>query len=290
MLYFDDWHWGKFIKQSQGDTMKQTFRGLLKLLFVAIAILTTTQAIQAESTPQETKAKLKLARAAYACGHMSEKITKDYLYIGNKIGIRQAKQEVEDAIKTFDKKFKVLDESINDPKSKNLLVFMQMSFDELKDLVAQPYSLDNAQIALDLSATILEGAKFIADNLKQSVNFSDKNAVNGMRTYFESIAKYYMAYQAGIKDDNTIKLMSETVKAAGETIEGLAKDSRNTIAMNQKMNKVKRLWGVVYKFYLDIDKGGLPFIVYKTTKDLNKNIKSYSMDMAAVALKAKADK
>jgi len=270
--------------------MKQTFRGLLKLLFVAMAILTTTQAVQAESTLQEKKAKLKLARAAYACGHMSEKITKDYLYIGNKIGIRQAKQEVENALKTFDKKFKILDESINDPKSKNLLVFMQMSFDELKDLVGQPYSLDNAQIALDLSATILEGAKFIADNLKQSVNFSDKNAVNGMRTYFESIAKYYMAYQAGIKDDNTIKLMSETVKAAGDTIEDLAKDSRNTIAMNQKMNKVKRLWGVVYKFYLDIDKGGLPFIVYKTTKDLNKNIKSYSMDMADIALKAKAGK
>ncbi len=270
--------------------MRQRFKGLLKLLFIGAAILVTTQAIQAESTLEETKAKLKLARAAYACGLMSERMTKDYLYIGNKVGIRQAKKEAENAIKTFGKKFKVLDESINDPKSKNLLVFMQMSFDELKDTIAQPYSLDNAQIALDLSATILEGARFIAENLKQSVNFSDKNVVNGMRTYFESIAKYYMAYQAGIKDDNTVRLMHETVKTAGDTIESLANDSRNTVAMNQKMNKIKRLWSVVYKFYLDIDKGGLPFIVYKTTKDLDKSIKSYSMDMADVALKAKAGK
>jgi len=269
--------------------MRRGFKGIVKLLTIGVMMFMSTQVIQAEASPKEKQAKLKLARAAYACGLMSEKITKDYLYAGNNVGVRQAKQEMKKSLKTFEDKYKVLDESINDPKSKNLLVFMQMSFEELNDLVGQPYSLDNAQIALDLSATILEGARFIAEDLRKSVGFTDKNVVNGMRAYFESIAKYYMAYQAGIKDDNTIKLMKETVKAAGETIDNLAKDPRNTVAMNQKMNKAQRLWGVVYKFYLDIDKGGLPFIVYKTTKDLNKNIKSYSQEMGKV-MKAKASK
>jgi hypothetical protein len=269
--------------------MRQEFKGIVKLLTIGVMMFMSTQVIQAAAAPKEKQAKLKLARAAYACGLMSEKITKDYLYAGNNVGVRQAKQEMKKSLKTFEDKYKVLDESINDPKSKNLLVFMQMSFEELNDLVGQPYSLDNAQIALDLSATILEGARFIAEDLRKSVGFTDKNVVNGMRAYFESIAKYYMAYQAGIKDDNTIKLMKETVKAAGETIDNLAKDPRNTVAMNQKMNKAQRLWGVVYKFYLDIDKGGLPFIVYKTTKDLNKNIKSYGQEMAKM-MKAKASK
>jgi deoxyadenosine/deoxycytidine kinase len=266
--------------------MKQGFKSVVKMLTMGFVMLMSTQVVQAKASPKETQAKLKLVRVAYACGLMAEKITKDYLYAGNNVGVRQAKKEMKKSLKTFEDKYKVLDESINDQKSKNLLVFMQMSFEELQDLVRQPYSLDNAQIALDLSATILEGARFIAEDLRKSIGFTDKNIAHGVRAYFESIAKYYMAYQAGIKDDNTIKLMKETVKAAGETIDNLVKDPRNTIEMNQKMNKVQRLWGVVYKFYLDIDKGGLPFIVFKTTKDLNRNIDSYMGE----AIKIKAQK
>ena len=265
--------------------MKRGFKRLFGLLIVGIAIVASTQTIQAAVSPAEKLAKLKLAKTAYACGFLSTRITKDYLYAGNKVGVRQAKKEMKDSLKLFREKFKILNDSINDEKSKNLLVFMEMSFEELQELVKQPYSLDNAQIALDLSATILEGARFIAEEIKKSINFTDKNVVNGMRAYFESIATYYMAYQAGIKDDNTIRLMKETVKQAGEAIENAAKDPRNTVAMNQRMNKVQRLWGVVYKFYLDIDKGGLPFIVYKTTKDLNKNISAYSAEMLKIFTK-----
>ena len=260
--------------------MKRGIRGITKLAILGIIILIGTQTMYAANvSPKEKQAKLKLVGASYACGLMSEKITKDYLYAGNNVGVRQAKKEMQSALKMFDVQYKILDESINDPKSKNLLVFMQMSFDELKELVSQPYSLDNAQIALDLSATILEGARFIANKLKQSAGITEKSTINGIQSYFESIAKYYMAYQAGVKDDNTINLMKETVQFAGDTIDDLAIDPRNTVSMNQKINKVQRLWGVVYKFYLDIDQGGLPFIVYKTTKDLNKNINSYSLDL-----------
>ncbi len=269
--------------------MKKEFKQLTKLFVMGIILFIGTQPIYAEVTPSEKQAKLKLAKTAYACGFVSERITKDYLYAGNKVGVRQTQREMKSALQTFEEKFKILNESINDEKNKNLLVFMEMSFEELRDLVKQPYSLDNAQIALDLSATILEGARFIANGIKKSINHTDKNMVNGMRAYFEAIATYYMAYQAGVKDDNTIRLMKETVKAAGDAIDTAAKDPRNTVAMNQRMNKVQRLWGVVYKFYLDIDKGGLPFIVYKTSRDLNKNISAYSTELLKT-LSTKASK
>ena len=268
--------------------MRQRVKGLLKLLFIGVAILVTTQAIQAEVSSSEKQAKLKLARIAYDTGYYAEELTKAYLYKGNNEAVRQASAELKEAPAEFLKAYKVLDQSINNPKNKNLLLFMKMSYDELIDLIKQPYSLDNAQIALDLSATILEGARFIADDLKKSVNFQNKHIINGFSIYFESIAKYYMAYQAGIKDDNTIKLMKDTVDAAGKAIDDVAKSNHNTVAMNQKMTKVKRLWSIVYKFYLDIDKGGLPFIVYKTSNDLAETIKSYELDMEKVMATDKA--
>jgi len=270
--------------------MKQGYKGLFKTLIAIIALLMTTQAIQAEVTANERQAKLKLARIAYDTGYFAEELTKAYLYKGNNVAVRQASAEIKEGTQEFEEAYKVLDKSINDPKSKNLLLFMKMSYDELIDMIKQPYSLDNAQIALDLSATILEGARFIANNLKESIGFKNKHLINGFSIYFESIAKYYMAYQAGIKDDNTIKLMKETVDAASKAIEVLGKSSHNTVAMNQKMSKVQRLWGIVYKFYLDIDKGGLPFIVFKTSNDLAETIKSYELDMEKVMQSTKGAK
>lgn len=259
--------------------MRQKFGDLLKLLFIAATLL-TTQVIQAENSSEKV-AKLKLAKAAYSTGFYAEKLTKAYLYKGNNEAVRQSSAELKEVPEKFLKAYEVLNQSINDPKNKNLLLFMKMSYDELTGLIKQPYSLDNAQIILDLSATILEGAKFIAVDLKKSAGVA-KTTLPGTRILFESIAKYYMAYQAGIKDDNTITLMKDTVDRAGKAIEGMAKFRDNTVAMNQKINKAKRLWSIVYKFYLDIDKGGLPFIVYKTSGDLEKTIKIYQLDMMKV--------
>ncbi len=262
--------------------MRQKYKGLLRTLIIIVTLTMATQATQAEIPVSEKGAKLELVRLAYDTGYFAEELTKAYLYQGNNVAVRQSSKEINESPKEFEEAYKILDQSINDPKSKNLLLFMKMSYDELLDITNQPYSLDNAQIALDLSATVLEGGRYIANNLKESIGFQNKHVLNGFSIYFESIAKYYMAYQAGIKDDNTIKLMKETVGTVGDAIEILAKSPHNTISMNQKMVKVQRLWGIVYKFYLDIDKGGLPFIVFKTSNDLAETIKSYELDMEKV--------
>ncbi len=255
---------------------------LAKLATIFLIMAATTLTASAAISKKELAAKIELARAAYGTAIMSERITKNYLYKGNGIAIRQAKDEIKKSLEEFEGYYKLLDESIGNPKSKNLLTFMKMSFDELKDIIGQPYSLDNAQIALDLAATINEGGTFIAEDIKKSISLDDGSIFNGVRIDMESIAKYYMAYQAGIKDDNTIKLMKDTVDKAAKTIDNLSKNPKNSVSMNQTMSKVKRLWGVVYKFYLDIDKGGLPFIVYKTTKDLNKQLGKYTDEMMQI--------
>ncbi len=266
--------------------MRQRFGSLLKLLFIAMALL-ITQVTQAKTSSSEKAAKLKLTQIAYSTGFYAERLTKAYLYKGNNEAVRQSSAELKKVPEKFLKAYEILDQSINDEKNKNLLLFMKMSYDELADLITQPYSLDNAQIILDLSATILEGAKFIADDLKKSSHIQDKY-ISGISINFESIAKYYMAYQAGIKDDNTINLMKDTVDTTEKYIDSMAKFSQNTVAMNQKMTKAKRLWGIVYKFYLDIDKGGLPFIVFKTTNDLTKITRSYQLDMEKIMASDKA--
>jgi len=255
--------------------MKNRAKGIIKALLLGAIMLSTTQVFGAKLSADEKLAKHSLIKSAFRCNISAETIAKSYMYIGEEVGARQARREMKSALSTFSKNHKVLSESINDPKIKNLLVFVKMSYDELEELIRQPYSLDNAQIALDLTATISEGSRHIAETYKKAIGHSDPVSMSGLRPMVESIAKYYIAYQSGIKDDNTIKLMENTVKFCAKLIDVRAKYPENTVAMNQAINKVERLWGVVYKFYLDLDEGGLPFIVFKTTTELKNKLKAY---------------
>jgi len=251
--------------------MTQGIRKMFAILLLGVVLIGATQA--AENDKFE---KYKLIVSAFKCNTASETIAKTYLYIGEKIGARQAKKELTNAIKTFDSNFKILDDSINDQKIKNLLVFIKMSYDELVDLIKEPYNLDNAQIVLDLTATVSEGSRHIAELYKKEIGHNDPVNRSGLIPMVESIAKYYIAYQAGIKDDNTIKLMENSVNFCQKLIDVRVKYPKNTVAMNQTINKVNRLWGIVYKFYLDLDEGGLPFIVFKTTTELKEGLKKYA--------------
>ena len=85
------------------------------------------------------------------------------------------------------------------------------------------------------------------------------------RMLAQRIAKYYIAYQAGIKDKNTVDQMKRAVKDFGDVQDLLMQNPSNTPEINRKLNKINRLWKIVYKFYLNIEKGGLPLIVFNTT-------------------------
>jgi hypothetical protein len=115
----------------------------------------------------------------------------------------------------------------------------------------------------------------IANQLRDEIG-RDPIVFDGLVPNIETIAKYYIAYTAGIKDENTVALMQEAVVEVSEMIDRREKYQGNTVEMNKNINKAKQLWDIVYKFYLDIDSNGLPFIVLKTTTDLKKTCTKYN--------------
>ena len=49
-------------------------------------------------------------------------------------------------------------------------------------------------------------------------------------------------------------------------------NKNNTPEINKKLKAVDNLWGIVFKFYNDIENGGLPFIVFTSTDKITKNM------------------
>ncbi len=206
---------------------------------------------------------------------LSQRIAKDYLYKGKKVATTKASKELKSSFGEFLTNQKKLKESINDDEIKNLLEFTQMSSQDFQDLMKEGFSSDNAQIAIDLSESMLEGSQYVVDSLKKAfkMNSSGIIAKSGkQRMLAQRIAKYYIAYQSGIKDKNTVDQMKAAVKEFSDNLKFLQANKSNSPTINKKLNDVTRLWDVVYKFYLNIEKGGLPFIVFKSTNDITKKM------------------
>ena len=238
-------------------------------------VLASGSLIAGSGTSGET---LKLLKTAMSSRVMIQNVAKDYLYIGKGVAVTKAKKEMASSLKAFDSKQKKLADSLNDPKIKNLMMFITMNVDEIKDTIAQPYSLDNAAVIVDLAEAVSEGENKIASVIRKNLHYTGP-AFKGQRYDVTQIAKYYMAYQAGLKDDVTVQQMKKTVEHFQKILPGLASNKNNTPKMNQIINKVEKQWKIVHQFYLDIEEGGLPLIVYQTSRKLDKNLLSYAQEV-----------
>ncbi|SFV61171.1 Nitric oxide-responding transcriptional regulator Dnr (Crp/Fnr family) [hydrothermal vent metagenome] len=204
---------------------------------------------------------------------LSQRVAKDYFYLGKKINKGNAKKQLDATLREFKKTQDILSKNIKDEEISNLIAFVNMSLDEFNAVATDKYSIDNGTIILDLSESMLEGSDYVVQALKKG---KETNAIidiaGKQRMLSQRIAKYYIAYQAGIKDDNTITQMRETVKEFDDALNKLLANKENTKEIQDELNKVNKMWKIVYKFYLNIEKGGLPIIVFTTTDDITKNM------------------
>ncbi len=253
-------------------------------LAVAAAVMMGAGSVEVYAAPAETGTAMSKAAVADmvelidVAGKqrmLSQRIAKDYLYAGEKVAVSKAKKQMKASMEEMVKIHKRLVDSINDPEIQNLLAFVQLSIEDFKSTANEPYSLDNAQLIIDLSESMLEGSQYVVNSLKDKVKVKESAIVGKagkQRMLAQRIAKYYIAYQAGIKDKNTVDQMKAAVKAFSEAHKALMANPKNTPEINRKLHDIDRLWKIVYKFYLNIEKGGLPLIVFNTTDDITKKM------------------
>jgi len=261
-------------------------RGWIKSISIAAAVVSlmsvTTLAEQVvTSSPavivdnRSVSDVVKLVDIAGKQRMLSQRIAKDYLYIGKKVAVYKAKKQLAASLKEMADTHKILVDSINDPEIKNLLSFVELSMEDFQATAHESFNLDNAQLIIDLSESMLEGSQYVVDSLKEKVNVPESKLVGKsgkQRMLAQRIAKYYIAYQAGIKDKNTIDQMKAAVAEFAQVHKELMANPSNTPEINRKLNEIDRLWRIVYKFYLNIEKGGLPLIVFNTTDDITKKM------------------
>jgi nitrate/nitrite-specific signal transduction histidine kinase len=253
-------------------------KNIAKIATVATLLMSSVAIAETNvnsTAPDDTKtiSKEKMINMAGRQRMLSQRVAKDYFYLGKKINKGNAKKQLKITLKEFKESQDILNKNIKDEEISNLIAFVNMSLDEFIATASEKYSIDNGTIILDLSESMLEGSDYVVQALTKGQQANAIIDIAGkQRMLSQRIAKYYIAYQAGIKDDNTITQMKETVKEFDSVLSKLLKNKSNSRKIQDELDKVNKMWKIVYKFYLNIEKGGLPIIVFTTTDDITKNM------------------
>ncbi len=206
---------------------------------------------------------------------LSQRIVKAYLFLGMGVRADKSSGQLEESLKLFQKNHAYLKRSISDAEVQDMLAFLEQMLGLYSDIVTKPYDKNGGAEALDLSETILESSNAIVKRLESMSKFKKEKIINvsgRQRMLSQRIAKYYIAYQAGFKDENTVTQLKLAVKEFEEAHKILVQSKQNTSQISSMLSRVDMLWKLVSKFFLDIEKGGLPVSVLSITDQILKSM------------------
>ncbi len=248
---------------------------------LVIGLLLSSGLAKAQEDPKPTAAvetndtNIELLNLAGKQRMLSQRIAKNYFYKGMGVNTSKSSKQLAESLAQFNQTLSKLDKEAQNKKIKKMLMYISLSNDDFMSMSSEAYSLENGALILDLSDSMLEGSQYIVKALREKTHKQSSILVDlagKQRMLSQRIAKYYISYQAGIKDKNSIVQMNEAVKEFTEAQQKLMNNKTNSAEINAKLQKVDKLWKVVYDFYLDIEEGGLPVIVYNTTDDIMKEM------------------
>ena len=239
---------------------------IVALLTVCITMLFSPQAYAAESSSE-------LVNKAGMQRMLSQRIAKAYFYLGNDISVKETKLQLNQALERFKNNHALLKENVQDSETKDLLSFVEETFTEYRDLVNKPYTKENATRVLELSGTLLEACHSVVLNIETKSGLHVDRIVNisgKQRMLSQRVAKLYIAYQAGFRDDNTVNQLKSAIEDFESGLKTLLSEGRSNKEIEALLIKTEKEWARVSPYFLKVRKGGLPLMVLTATDEITK--------------------
>ncbi len=206
---------------------------------------------------------------------LSQRIAKSYFFLNEDVRPDKAREQLNASLAMFEQHHNELKSEIQDQEIQELFAFIDIALAEYSGLVSKPYDKSSGTEVLDLSETLLEVCQSVVAKLEQASKLKKAKLVNiagRQRMLSQRIAKYYIAYQAGFRDPNSVEQLKKAVSEFETALNILVNSSQNTPKIATSLEKVDSLWRVVRKFFMDQVRGGLPVTVFATTDSIMKEM------------------
>ncbi len=202
---------------------------------------------------------------------LSQRIAKSYFFLNEDVRPDKAREQLNASLTTFEQQHNELKSEIQDREIQELFAFIDIALVEYSGLVRKPYDRNSGNEVLNLSENLLEVCQSVVAKLEQASKLKKAKLVNiagRQRMLSQRIAKYYIAYQAGFRDPNSVAQLKKAVSEFESALIILVNSNQNTAEIAASLEKVESLWRVVRKFFIDQMRGGLPVTVFATTDSI----------------------
>ena len=204
---------------------------------------------------------------------LSQRIAKAYFYLGNDVSVSESKLQLEQALERFKNNHALLKANVQDSETKDLLSFVEDTFSEYRNLVNTPYNKENATRVLELSETLLEACHSVVLNIESKSGLDIDRIVNisgKQRMLAQRVSKFYIAYQAGFRDDHTVNHLKDAVAEFESGLKKLMNEGRNNKEIESLLAKTEKEWERISPYFLEVRTGGLPLMVLTATDEATK--------------------
>lgn len=206
---------------------------------------------------------------------LSQRIAKAYFYSGSDIQRKRADMQLDTSRKIFRINHNELKNKVDDPAIQSVLSFVEFAYTEFDDLVSQPYNRENAALVLDLSETLLETSHDVVLKLEKLSGTKNGQLINisgRQRMLSQRIAKYYIAYKSGFKDENSVLQLEQAIAQFEQTFIDLHMEKSNTELLSSLLTRVQTQWDMVKPQLLGVEKGRRPSLVFLSTDRITKRM------------------
>ncbi|MCW8949178.1 MAG: type IV pili methyl-accepting chemotaxis transducer N-terminal domain-containing protein [Sedimenticola sp.] len=245
---------------------------LLLLAIVVCLPLTATNLLAADMAS--------LVNTAGMQRMLTQRITKDYLFLGNQIRAGKASRQMKGSMALLVSNHDVLKKSVTDSKVVVLLAEVDPLLEKMVKITKAPYVKFSGATMLELSEAMLELYQAIVVELEGKQAEKTVAAVNvagRQRMLSQRIAMFYAANEAGFKSDATVNQMKLSVDEFESAHKSLEANSLNSEDINRELQGVENVWKTVRKYFTGSVEESYPVTIFVTTDDIMKRMNKITL-------------
>jgi hypothetical protein len=208
-----------------------------KIYIISLIILFTT------SSYALTRGDVQIIEARENIQYLGQKITTDYFLLYKRPNDLSLKNKFQENIKEIEKNIQNIRDTTQNHITINILNFYDYRLEYIKKLPLQEPTHQDARIILDASRYFLEGARSISEqhHYKSSKEESMLVHCKELKYLVESVSKYYMAFQIGLRESNYDVKMQQAMRDINRNLNNIS-DYHYPYRLQNKLQKIKNIW------------------------------------------------
>jgi len=190
-----------------------------------------------------TRGDVQIIEARENIQYLGQKITTDYFLLYKRPNDLILKNKFQDNIKEIEKNIENIRNTTQNHETLNILSFYDYRLEYIKELPLEEPKENDAKIILAASNYFLEGARSIAVQHQYKSSKEETMLIHckELKYLVESISKYYMAFQIGLRESSHDIEMQQAMQAINKNLKNIS-NYQYPYRLKNKLEKIKSIW------------------------------------------------